>query len=81
MSKFASLSYFDLAELFRKSKSMFSITMGHIINLDTCMFIVTSFNGSDRLKHVPYHGVQHIVIYRSPFCFFYIKFEWVGVVI
>ena len=77
MSKFASLSYFDLAGLFRKSK--FSITMGHIINLDTCMFIVASFNGSDRLKHVPYHGVQHIVIYRSPF--FYIKFEWVGVVI
>ena len=27
MSKFGSLSYFDLAELFRKS--MFSITKGH----------------------------------------------------
>ena len=44
MSKFASLSYFGLAELFRKS--MFSITkiihsrnkpMGHIISLDTCL--------------------------------------------
>ena len=39
MSKIASLSYFDLAELFRKSESMFSITMRHIINMDTCMFI------------------------------------------
>ena len=46
MSKFASLSYFGLAELFRKS--MFSITkrihsrnkpIGHIINLGTCLFM------------------------------------------
>ena len=37
MSKFASLSYFNLAELFRKS--MFSMTVGHIINLDTCLSI------------------------------------------
>ena len=44
MSKFVSLSYFGLAELFRKS--MFSITkrihsrnkqVGHIINLGTCL--------------------------------------------
>ena len=46
MSKFASLSYFGLAEMFRKS--MFSTTkrihqkqtaMGHIINVGTCLSI------------------------------------------
>ena len=32
--------------------------------------LVASFKGSDRLKHVAYHGVQHIVILWSTFCFF-----------
>ena len=54
MSKFVSLSYFDLAELFRKS--MFSITTGHIINLYICLFLAL-------IKDlVAYHGVQHIAI-------------------
>ena len=34
MSKFVSLSYFDLAELFRKS--LFSIHRNRPVNLDIC---------------------------------------------
>ena len=42
MSKFVSLSYFDLAELFRKS--MFSIHRNKPMNLD-----ISVIKGSDRL--------------------------------
>ena len=37
MSKFVSLSYFDLAELFRKS--MFSIHRNKSMNLDICLYL------------------------------------------
>ena len=68
MSKFSPLFYFDLSELFfpplQREQTYGNKSMGHIINLDTCLSIVlvASVKGSDRLKHVPYHGVQRIVI-------------------
>ena len=68
MRKFASLSYFDLSELFfpplQREQTHRNQSMGHIINLDFCLSIVlvASFKDSDRLKRVPYHGVQRNVI-------------------
>ena len=34
--------------------------MGHIITWILVCLLVASFKGSYRLKHVAYHGVQHV---------------------
>ena len=75
MSRFASLSYFDLAELFRKSRLTITIETKQwdlsYTWILVCLLVASSV-GSGRLKHIRYHGVQRIVIMWSTVWLFFI---------
>ena len=67
MSKFVSLSYYDLAELFRKS-----MCFPFIANEPGYLSVI---KGSDRLIMLLITGCSILRFRGPPFCFFHIKLE------